>query len=170
MPDGGTGYDRPEWDAYFMAMAMIASTRTTCLRRGVGAVIVSGNRILATGYNGSPSGARHCAETGCLRVSLGVPSGQRHEICRGAHAEMNAIAQAAASGTAISGCSVYTTVEPCSICCKIIINAGCRRVVYMREYPDELSRALFAESGVLCEPYPDRDKIREVLGKAAADV
>jgi dCMP deaminase len=147
-------------------MAMIAAARTTCLRRGVGAIIVTENRIVATGYNGAPSGARHCAEVGCLRRSLGIPSGERHEICRGAHAEMNAIAQAASSGTSINGCTVYTTVEPCSICCKLIINAGCRRVVYMTPYPDELSRTLFAEAGVRCEPYPDRGGVRDVLGKA----
>ncbi|MDR1515547.1 MAG: cytidine/deoxycytidylate deaminase family protein [Synergistaceae bacterium] len=158
--------DRPEWDSYFLAMAMIAAARTTCLRRGVGAIIVTENRIVATGYNGAPSGARHCAEVGCLRRSLGIPSGERHEICRGAHAEMNAIAQAASSGTSINGCTVYTTVEPCSICCKLIINAGCRRVVYMTPYPDELSRTLFAEAGVRCEPYPDRGGVRDVLGKA----
>jgi dCMP deaminase len=149
-------------------MAIMASTRATCLRRAVGAVVVSGNRILATGYNGSPSGTRHCAEAGCLRQELGIPSGKRHEICRGAHAEMNAIAQAAHYGTAINGCTVYATVEPCSICCKIIINAGCKRVVYLSPYPDELSRTLFAEAGLPCEPYSDPEKVRRVLDSAAA--
>ena len=114
-------------------MALIASTRSTCVRRRVGAVIVSGNRILATGYNGSPAHTKHCTDIGCLRQSLGIPSGERHEICRGSHAEMNAIAQAASSGTPINGCTIYCTHEPCSMCSKLLINAGCRRVVYM--YP-----------------------------------
>jgi dCMP deaminase len=158
--------ERPEWDAYFLAMAMIASTRTTCVRRSVGAVIVADNRILATGYNGSPAGTAHCIDVGCLRQQLGIPSGERHEICRGSHAEMNAIAQAASSGTAINGCTIYTTVEPCSMCCKVIINAGCRRVVYMRPYPDELSRTLFAEARLKCELYPDHEKVLRALSGA----
>jgi dCMP deaminase len=160
------GHERPEWDAYFLAMAIMASTRATCLRRAVGAVVVSGNRILATGYNGSPSGTKHCSAAGCLRQELGIPSGARHEICRGAHAEMNAIAQAAQSGTAISGCTVYATAEPCSICCKIIINAGCKRVVYLSPYPDDLSRTLFEEAGLRCEAYRHPEKVRRVLSGA----
>lgn len=146
-------HERPDWDAYFLALASIASTRSTCLRRRVGAVIVLDHRVLATGYNGAPAGCRHCADTGCLREELGVPSGERHEICRGSHAEMNAIAQAAASGTAIRGCTVYCTHQPCSLCCKLLINAGCRRVVFMRAYPDGLSRDLFDEANVSVEEW-----------------
>jgi dCMP deaminase len=158
---------RPDWDAYFLAMAQIASMRSTCVRRRVGAVIVAGNRILATGYNGSPAGTRHCTEVGCLRKEMGIPSGERHEICRGSHAEMNAITQAASSGTAISGCSIYATHEPCSICCKLLINAGCKRVVYMNPYPDELSRVLFAEAGIRRERFENIEKVTCILNEAA---
>ena len=158
-----TAPERPGWDAYFLAMAMIASTRSTCVRRRVGAVIVTGNRILATGYNGSPAGAGHCTDTGCLRQQLGVPSGERHEICRGSHAEMNAVTQAAASGTPIAGCDIYVTHEPCSICSKLLINAGCRRVVYMNPYPDELSRALRDEVGLMSEMFENHAEVTKVL-------
>ena len=98
---------RPSWDEYFMTLANEVATRTTCLRRAVGAIIVKDRRILATGYNGVPTGLAHCAETGCLRQQLGVPSGQRHEICRGLHAEQNAIIQAARYGINITGASIY---------------------------------------------------------------
>ena len=103
---------RPSWDEYFMTLANEVATRTTCMRRAVGAVIVKDRRILATGYNGVPTGMRHCAETGCLRQQLGVPSGQRHEICRGLHAEQNAIIQAARYGINITGASIYVNTQP----------------------------------------------------------
>jgi dCMP deaminase len=160
---------RPSWDAYFLAMAMMASVRSTCLRRRVGAVVVSGNRMLATGYNGSPSRTRHCEETGCLRQTLGIPSGERHEICRGSHAEMNAIAQAASYGTAIFGCVLYSTHEPCSMCSKLIINAGCSRVVYMHPYPDELSAALREEAGLVSELYGDTEQVIKIFDSAKGE-
>jgi dCMP deaminase len=147
-------------------MAMIASTRSTCIRRRVGAVIAAEKRILATGYNGSPAGTRHCTDIGCLRQQLGIPSGERHEICRGAHAEMNAVTQAAASGTSINGCGIYVTHEPCSICSKLLINSGCRRIVYMNPYPDELSRTLRAEAGLTSEIFEDGDAVKRVLENA----
>ena len=158
---------RPEWDAYFLAMAMIAGVRSTCIRRHVGAVIVTGNRILATGYNGSPAGTNHCTDIGCLRQQLGIPSGERQEICRGSHAEMNAVAQAAASGVPIYGCEIYVTHEPCSICSKILINAGCRRIVHMHTYPDELSRALREEVGLKSEIFENHDEVTKILTTAA---
>jgi dCMP deaminase len=158
---------RPEWDAYFLAMALIASSRSTCVRRRVGAVIVIGNRILATGYNGSPAGTRHCTDIGCLRQELGIPSGERHEICRGSHAEMNAIAQAASSGAAINGCTIYCTHEPCSMCSKLLINAGCARAVYMYPYPDDLSRTLRWEARLASEVYEDHEAVMAVLGGTA---
>ena len=161
------GSPRHGWDAYFLAMALVASSRSTCVRRHVGAVIVSENkRILATGYNGSPSGTRHCTDIGCLRAELGIPSGERHEICRGSHAEMNAIAQAAASGTPISGCAVYVTHEPCSICSKLLINALCGRVVFMSPYPDELSSTLRSEAGIVSEMYENTGAVRDILSGA----
>jgi dCMP deaminase len=149
-------------------MAMMAATRSTCVRRQVGAVIVSGNRILATGYNGSPAGTRHCEEIGCLRRQLGIPSGERHEMCRASHAEMNAVAQAAASGTAIAGCTIYSTDEPCSMCSKLLINVGCERIVFMRPYPDELSAALRTEAGIISDVFGDMDEIRRILRGAGA--
>ena len=159
-------YQRPAWEAYFLAMALIASTRSTCVRRRVGAVIVSGNRILATGYNGSPARTKHCTDIGCLRQQLGIPSGERHEICRGSHAEMNAIAQAASSGTPINGCTIYCTHEPCSMCSKLLINAGCRRVVYMYPYPDELSRTLRDEAELASEVCGNDAQVIEILSGA----
>jgi dCMP deaminase len=149
-------------------MAMIAATRSTCTRRRVGAVVVADKRILATGYNGSPAGARHCTDIGCLRQELGIPSGERHEICRGSHAEMNAVAQAAASGTPISGCDIYVTHEPCSICAKLLINAGCKRVVFMNPYPDELSRTLRDEVGLRSETFQNHAEVTRILKGAAS--
>ena len=139
---------RPSWDEYFMTLANEVATRTTCMRRGVGAVIVKDKRILATGYNGAPSGVRHCIETGCLREQLGVPSGQRHEICRGLHAEQNAIVQAARYGIDISGASIYINTQPCVVCAKMLINAGIVEVIYQNPYPDELSMQMLEEAGI----------------------
>jgi len=144
---------RPSWDEYFMMLAEEVATRTTCLRRGVWAVIVKDRRILATGYNGVPTGCAHCAETGCLREQLGVPSGQRHEICRGLHAEQNAIIQAARFGTDIDGATIYVNTQPCVVCAKMLINAGIKEIVYKNPYPDELSQQLLAESGILVREY-----------------
>lgn len=160
-------HTRPEWTPYFLAMACIASARSTCLRRTVGAVLVLGNQVLSTGYNGSPAGTRHCSETGCLREQLRVPSGKMHEICRGSHAEMNAIAQAARHGLSVDGCTLYCTHEPCSICTKLLINAGCRRMVFMDPYPDELSRTLREEAGVVVEIWEDKDAVRAVFESAS---
>ncbi|MDR0513988.1 MAG: cytidine/deoxycytidylate deaminase family protein [Coriobacteriaceae bacterium] len=142
------GYNRPSWDEYFMTLAHEVATRTTCLRRAVGAVIVKDRRILATGYNGVPSGLTHCIETGCLRQQLGVPSGQRHEICRGLHAEQNAIIQAARYGIDISGSVIYVTHQPCVVCAKMLINAGVVEIVYQNPYSDDLALSLLQEAGI----------------------
>ncbi len=139
---------RPSWDEYFMDIVEVVKTRSTCIRRQVGAVIVKDNRILASGYNGAPSGCRHCEDIGCLRQQMGIPSGQRHELCRAIHAEQNAIVQAAASGTCIKGATVYCTTQPCVLCAKMMINAGIVRIVYRGSYPDELSMSLLNEAGV----------------------
>ncbi len=144
-----TQIKRPSWDEYFMHLAFEVSKRSTCLRRAVGAVIVKDRRILATGYNGVPTGLQHCEETGCLREQLGVPSGQRHEICRGLHAEQNAIIQAARYGTNIEGSSIYITTEPCAVCAKMLINAGIKEIVYATSYPDVLSEELLGETDIL---------------------
>ncbi|MGB9642902.1 MAG: deoxycytidylate deaminase [Candidatus Ratteibacteria bacterium] len=137
---------RPSWDEYFMKIAHIVSERSTCLRRKVGAVLVKEKRILATGYNGAPSGVAHCEKTTCLREKLGVPSGERHELCRGLHAEQNAIIQAAYHGVSIKDSVLYVTCHPCSVCAKMIINAGIKEVVIFEGYPDKLAKAMLEEA------------------------
>ena len=139
---------RPSWETYFMDITALVAKRTTCLRRAVGAVIVKDKRILATGYNGAPSGIRHCAETGCLREQLKVESGMRHELCRGIHAEQNAIIQAAYHGVSVKGASLFCTNQPCSICAKMIVNAGIVTIYYRSGYADELARVMLAEAGI----------------------
>ncbi len=140
--------DRPDNDTYFMRMAELVATRSTCLRRKVGAVVVKEKRVLTTGYNGAPKGLRHCAEVGCVRLENHVESGTRHELCRGVHAEQNAVIQAAYFGVSIKDSTIYTTNFPCVMCAKILVNAGVREIVYKDEYVDELSRKVLSESGV----------------------
>ena len=140
--------ERPSWDEYFMDITCLVAKRATCLRRAVGAVVIKDRRLLSTGYNGAPSSVRHCAETGCLRQQLNVPSGERHELCRGIHAEQNAIIQAAYHGVSIKGATLYCTNQPCSICAKMIINAGIVRIVYVDGYADPLSSEMLAEAGI----------------------
>ncbi len=142
---------RPTWDEYFLEIARQVATRSTCLRRHVGAIIVRDKRILSTGYNGPPKGLRHCDEVGCLREQLGIPSGQRQEICRGLHAEQNAIIQAALHGVSVEGGTVYVTHQPCITCAKMIINSGIVRAVCASTYPDELSRGMLDEANVALE-------------------
>ena len=141
--------NRPEWDEYFMDFAVLTAKRSTCLRRQVGAVIVQDKHVIATGYNGAPKGLEHCAERGgCLREELGVPSGEKHELCRALHAEQNAIIQAATLGHSIEGASIYITHQPCVICAKMIINAGIERIVVREGYPDELAVQILKEAGL----------------------
>ena len=137
-----------------MGIAEEVSRRSTCLRRRVGAVLVVEKRILATGYNGAPSGVPHCLDTGCLRQQMAVPSGERHELCRGLHAEQNAVIQAAKHGVRIVGATLYTTHHPCSLCAKMAINAGIDRIVCREDYPDDLGKSLLASSGVRLEVRP----------------
>jgi len=139
---------RPSWDNYFMDITMLVAKRTTCLRRAVGAIVVKDKRILSTGYNGAPSGIRHCLEVGCLREQLKIESGQRHELCRGIHAEQNAIIQAAYHGVSVKDASLYCTNSPCSICAKMIINAGIRKIYYRDGYADPMSQEMLQEAGV----------------------
>lgn len=139
---------RPTWDQYFMEIVNLVKTRSTCLRRHVGAIIVKDKHILATGYNGAPKGCVHCEEIGCLREKLNVPSGERHELCRAIHAEQNAIIQAANSGVSMDGSTIYVTAQPCSLCAKMIINAGIKKIIYTGDYPDELATQLLKEASV----------------------
>lgn len=140
--------ERPDWDHYFMEIASVISTRSTCLRRQVGALMVLDKRILSTGYNGAPGGLSHCLEIGCLRQQMNIPSGERHELCRGIHAEQNAIIQAAVHGVAINGSVLYSTHYPCSQCAKMLVNAGVKSLVLKDNYPDDLAKALFSEAGI----------------------
>ncbi|MBN2248670.1 MAG: cytidine/deoxycytidylate deaminase family protein [Coriobacteriia bacterium] len=145
---------RPSWDEYFMAITEQVGQRSTCTRRHIGAVIVKDKRILATGYNGVPSGLAHCDEVGCLREQRGIPSGTQHELCRGIHAEQNAVIQAARHGTAIDGATVYCTHQPCVLCAKILINAGITEIIYRNPYPDALATEMLQEAGVVATRYP----------------
>ncbi|MCX8006557.1 MAG: cytidine/deoxycytidylate deaminase family protein [Coriobacteriia bacterium] len=140
---------RPSWDEYFMSIAQHVAGRSTCVRRQTGAVLVKDKRILATGYNGVPSGLAHCADVGCLRERLAIPSGANHELCRGIHAEQNAVIQAARHGICIDGSVAYCTHQPCVLCAKILINAGVAEVVYASPYPDRLAEEMLDEAGVL---------------------
>ncbi len=148
MDDAGISIARPSWDEYFGSIVNQVATRSTCLRRRVGAVIVKEKRILSTGYNGAPSGIRHCVDVGCLREESGVASGERHELCRGLHAEQNSIIQAALHGVSIQGATIYTTHQPCILCAKMIVNSGIERVCYLNPYPDELALSILTEAKV----------------------
>ena len=146
--------ERMGLDEYFMRVAHLVSKRSTCLRRPVGAIIVKQKRILTTGYNGAPRNLRHCLEVGCLRDQMGVTPGERHELCRGVHAEQNAIIQGSVFGTSLEGGTIYSTTFPCVLCSKLAINAGLREIVYSEGYPDDLSKELLKESGMLLREYP----------------
>jgi len=134
-----------------MEIAHLVKKRSTCIRRQVGAVLAKDKNILATGYNGPPTGSAHCSDVGCLREKMGIPSGERHEICRGLHAEQNAIIQAAKHGMGIQGSVLYCTNLPCSICSKMIINAGIVKIIYDKGYPDKLGEEMLAEAGIPME-------------------
>lgn len=140
--------ERPDNDTYFMHMAELVATRSTCLRRNVGAVVVKEKRVLTTGYNGAPKGLKHCAEVGCVRMENHIQSGTRHELCRGVHAEQNAVIQAAYFGVSIKDSIIYTTNFPCVMCAKILVNAGIAEIVYKDDYVDELSKKVLDESKV----------------------
>ncbi|MEJ2197907.1 MAG: cytidine/deoxycytidylate deaminase family protein [Desulfuromonadales bacterium] len=155
--------ERPSWDEYFMDITSLVARRSTCMRRQVGAVMVKEKNILATGYNGTPSGITHCDVTGCLREQLNVPSGERHELCRGLHAEQNAIIQAARHGVNISDSVLYCTNSPCIICTKMLINAGIRKVVYLQGYSDSLSLEMLDEAGI------EALSFAEVVGRKPGD-
>jgi dCMP deaminase len=140
--------ERPSWDQYFMDIVELVSKRSTCVRRKVGAVLVREKRMLSTGYNGAPSGLEHCLDIGCLREKMKVPSGERHELCRGLHAEQNAIIQAALHGVSVNGATMYCTNHPCIICAKMIINSGITSIIYKDGYSDQLAREMLKEAGV----------------------
>ena len=139
---------RPSWPEYFMTIAKMVAKRSTCLRRHVGSILVKDKRILSTGYNGAPTGLKHCAEVGCIRQNTSIPSGERHELCRGLHAEQNAIIQAAYHGISIAGSTLYCTNKPCVICSKMLINAGIVKIFYEKGYDDPLADQMITEAGI----------------------
>lgn len=141
-------FDRISWDDYFMKMAFLVAERSTCLRRHVGSVIVKNKRVLSTGYNGSVKGAKHCQELGCLRDELNIPSGKDKHICRSAHAEQNALIQSAVHGVNLLGSTIYITHNTCSVCAKMIINAGIKKVVSCTLRKENEFEKLFKETGV----------------------
>jgi dCMP deaminase len=139
---------RPSWEEYFMGITELVAQRSTCLRRHVGAILVRDKRIITTGYNGAPARINHCLDVGCLREQMGIPSGERHELCRGLHAEQNAIIQAAIHGVTIQGATLYCTNMPCSICTKMLINSGIVDIYYKEGYSDSLASDMLAEAGI----------------------
>ncbi len=145
--------ERPSWDTYFMDITFLVAKRSTCMRRAVGAIVVKDKRILSTGYNGAPTGIKHCSEAGCLRAEMKVPSGEKHELCRGIHAEQNAIIQAAFHGVGIKGATLFCTNLPCSICAKMIINAGLKKICYHSGYADAISKEMLDEAGIEIEKF-----------------
>jgi len=155
---------RPSWEEYFIDITHLVAKRSTCLRRHVGAILVKDKKILATGYNGAPSRLAHCLDIGCLREQMGIPSGERVELCRGLHAEQNAIIQAAYHGVKIQGATLYTTLHPCIICSKMIINAGIEKIVFEEGYTDKLSEKMLKESRIKVKKF-DRKKAENKRGK-----
>lgn len=139
---------KEEWDQYFMRVAQPVSSRSTCTRRQIGAIAVKDKRILATGYNGAPSGLEHCLDNGCLRDKMEVPSGQRQELCMAVHAEQNVLIQAAVNGVALKNATLYVTESPCILCAKMLINAGIKRIVFQGQYPDHMGVELLKEAGI----------------------
>jgi len=147
---------RPSWDEYFLEVTRLVSKRSTCLRRQVGAVAVGEKRILATGYNGAPSGLVHCTDIGCIRQKFSIPSGQRQELCRGLHAEQNVVIQAVIHKVDLKDSIFYITNQPCVTCTKMLISVGVKEIVILDGYPDELARRMLKEAGI---------KIRKVKPK-----
>ena len=139
---------RPDSDEYFLKVASVVAERATCRRHHVGAVAVRDKHILATGYNGAPAGLKDCLELGCLRDEMKIPSGQRHEICRGIHAEQNVIIQASLHGVSLEGSTIYATHTPCVLCAKMLVNARIGRYVSFGRYNDNAFIDLFREAGI----------------------
>ena len=159
--------ERPSYDEYFMEMAHVVSKRSTCMRRKVGAILVKDKHILSTGYNGAPKGLKHCSEVGCIREKMNVPPGERHELCRGLHAEQNAIIQAAVFGTSIKDSVLYCTNTPCVVCVKMLINAGVTEIIFSGDYPDDLAKKMLGESKIKIRNFNNknlsgREKIRKI--------
>jgi dCMP deaminase len=156
----GDNLKRPDWDNYFMEIAMVAARRSNCSRRQVAAVIVKDHRIISTGYNGTPRGIKNCCDGGCPRCNSDTPSGEGLGECLCSHAEENAIVQAAYHGIAVKDSTIYTTFSPCLLCAKMIINAGIIEVIYHKRYSiDSTSQNLLREAGIIVRPlYSEQEK------------
>jgi len=150
---------RPSWDAYFMEIARVVSSRSNCLRRKIGALLIKDKRILATGYNGPPSGMKHCDEVGCMRNKMNIPSGERHELCRGLHAEQNVIIQGALHGFSIKDSVLYATHQPCILCAKMLINAGVKGIIIQDNYPDSRAMDFLTEAGITVKIWKEDGKV-----------
>ncbi len=156
--------ERPSWEGYFMSVALLISQRSTCLRRNVGALLVKDKRILCTGYNGVPQGITHCKEAGCIREKLKVPSGERHELCRGLHAEQNTLIQAARHGVSVIGADLYCTDMPCIICIKMLLNADIKNIYHLRSYSDPLSMEMMKEARInIKQIMPEEINIKQTI-------
>jgi dCMP deaminase len=151
-------HPRPTWDEYFLDLADLVASRSTCLRRQVGSVLVRKERIIATGYNGAPRGLGHCLDLGCLRAEMGIPSGHRYELCRGVHAEQNAIINAAYYGVSTQDTVLYCTNQPCIICARMLINAGIVKVVHRGNFDDTLALQFMHEAGIELVEMPAMEK------------
>lgn len=155
---------RPSWQKYFIEMAFLVSQRSTCLRRKVGAIIVKDNQIISTGYNGTPKHLPHCEEQGCIREQMNIPSGERHELCRGLHAEQNAIIQAAIKGGSIKEAQLYCTNQPCVICTKMLINSEIQTIYIADSYPDTLAYNMLREADIeLIKVYPETGDMSKII-------
>jgi dCMP deaminase len=144
---------RPNIDEYFMNIAKIVATRSTCLRHHVGSIIVKNKHIIATAYNGAPRGLPHCIDVGCIRDKENIPSGTQTERCSAVHSEINAIIQAALHGVSTDGATLYCTHQPCSSCAKAIINAGIKRVMYSEDYSDMEGLKLLAFANIVIKKF-----------------
>ncbi len=140
---------RPDTDEYFQKIASVVAQRSTCRRHHIGAIAVKDKHILATGYNGTPSGFKDCLELGCLRNDLNLPSAERPEICRGVHAEQNVIIQASLHGVSLEGSTIYATHTPCNQCAKMLVNAKIKHYVSYNTYDDTTLRAFVNLSGFI---------------------
>jgi len=140
--------NRPGLDEYCLKLAAVVAERSTCRRHHVGAVAVRDKHILVTGYNGAPAGSVDCLSLGCLRDQQGIPSGQRHEICRAIHAEQNVIIQAALHGVSLENATIYATHSPCVLCAKMLVNARIQSYVSFGKYNDTTFLKLFEEAGI----------------------
>ena len=161
-------YAKGSWSDYFVNILKEVSERASCLRRKVGAIAVADRRIIATGYNGTPSGIAHCEKVGCLRIEKHVPSGERHEICRAVHAEQNLIIQAAKFGVPLVDTDIYCTHLPCFICFKMLVNCNVRSIYFLEGYPDDMTLDMYA-SNIASLPSLIRLQPEESYGKMKND-